>query len=80
VQQHSNLLLEHGERQYGFLHLTLEEMLAAQGIVQRLDEQQADALVLFRHYLLDPAWQETLQLAVGFIGVIQRRPMVADLV
>jgi formylglycine-generating enzyme required for sulfatase activity len=77
VQRHSNLLLERGERQYGFLHLTLEEMLAAQGIVQRLDEQQADALALFRQYLLDPAWQETLQLAIGFIGVIQRRPRVA---
>jgi formylglycine-generating enzyme required for sulfatase activity len=77
VQQHSNLLLERGERQYGFLHLTLEEMLAAQGIVQRLDEQHADALALFRQYLLDPAWHETLQLAVGFIGVIQRRPRVA---
>jgi formylglycine-generating enzyme required for sulfatase activity/energy-coupling factor transporter ATP-binding protein EcfA2 len=77
VQQHSNLLLKRGERQYGFLHLTLEEMLAAQGIVQRLDEQQADVLALFRQYLLDPAWHETLQLAIGFIGVIQRRPRVA---
>ena len=52
-------------------------MLAAQGIAQRLDEQQADALALFSRYLLDPAWQETLQLAIGFIGVIQRRPKVA---
>lgn len=77
VQQFSNLLLERGERQYGFLHLTLEEMLAAQGIVQRLDEQQEDGLAFFKRCLLDPAWQETLQLAIGFIGVIQRRPRAA---
>jgi len=38
VQRYSNLLLERGERQYGFLHLTLEEMLAAKGIAQRLDD------------------------------------------
>jgi formylglycine-generating enzyme required for sulfatase activity/energy-coupling factor transporter ATP-binding protein EcfA2 len=77
VQRYSNLLLERGERQYGFLHLTLEEMLAAQGIVQRMDASQEDVIGLFRRYLLDPAWQETLQLAIGFIGVIQRRPRVA---
>jgi formylglycine-generating enzyme required for sulfatase activity len=77
VQRYSNLLLERGERQYGFLHLTLEEMLAAQGIVQRMDASEEDVLGLFKRYLLDPAWQETLQLAIGFIGVIQWRPRVA---
>jgi formylglycine-generating enzyme required for sulfatase activity len=77
VQRYSNLLLERGERQYGFMHLTQEEMLAAQGIVQRMDASQDDVLGLFKRCLLDPAWQETLQLAIGFIGVIQRRPRVA---
>ena len=77
VQRYSNLLLERGERQYGFLHLTLEAMLAAQGIVQRMDASQDDVLGLFKRYLLDPAWQETLLLAIGFIGVIQRCPRIA---
>jgi formylglycine-generating enzyme required for sulfatase activity/energy-coupling factor transporter ATP-binding protein EcfA2 len=77
VQRYSNLLLERGERQYGFLHLTLEEMLAAQGIVQRMDASQQAALGFLKRYLPDPAWQETLQLAIGFIAVIQRRPRVA---
>src|SRR5262249_47595594 len=80
VQQYSNLLLERGDRQYGFLHLTLEEMLAAQGLVQRLDEHRAEALALFRRYLPDPTWHETLQLAIGFIGVMQRRPREAGAV
>jgi len=77
VQRYSNLLLERGDRQYGFLHLTLEEILAAQGLVQRLDEHREEALALFRRYLPDPAWRETLQLAIGFVGVIQRRPREA---
>ena len=77
VERYSNLLLERGERQYGFLHLTLEEMLAAQGMVQRLDEHTAEVQALFQRYIFDPVWHETLQLAIGFIGVIQRRPAVA---
>src|SRR6266581_1473942 len=80
VQRYSNLLLERGDRQYGFLHLTLEEMLAAQGLVQRLDEHREEALALFRRYLPDPAWRETLQLAIGFVGVIQRRSREAGAV
>ncbi|MCP4686000.1 MAG: NACHT domain-containing protein, partial [bacterium] len=54
VQTYSNLLLERGEQQYGFLHLTLEEMLAAQGIAQLLDEDRPAALDIFKQYLLDP--------------------------
>jgi predicted NACHT family NTPase len=77
VERYSNLLLERGERQYGFLHLTLEEMLAAQGMVQRLDEHPEEVKALCQRYIFDPTWHETLQLAIGFIGVIQRRPAVA---
>jgi formylglycine-generating enzyme required for sulfatase activity/energy-coupling factor transporter ATP-binding protein EcfA2 len=75
--QHSNLLVERGERQYGFLHLTLEEMLAAKGIVQRLDESPEAGLRFFTDYLLDPTWQETLQLAIGCLGVIAQSPIRA---
>ena len=80
VQRYSNLLLERGERQYGFLHLTLEEMLAAKGIAQRLDDQLEATMDLVRQYVFDPAWHETLLLAVGFIGVIQQRPRSAGAV
>ncbi len=77
VERYSNLLLERGERQYGFLHLTLEEMLAAKGIVQLLEEGLEAALAIFERYLLDPAWRETLQLAVAAIAIIQQFPKTA---
>jgi formylglycine-generating enzyme required for sulfatase activity/energy-coupling factor transporter ATP-binding protein EcfA2 len=77
VEQYTNLLLERGERQYGFLHLTLEEMLAAQGLAYLLDLDKGAALALFEQYLAEPGWHETLQLAISFVGVIQRRPRQA---
>ncbi len=77
VERYSNLLLERGERQYGFLHLTLEEMLAGKGVVQLLDEGLDAALAVFTRYLLDPAWHETLQLAVQAVAIIQQRPKIA---
>jgi len=39
VRHYSNLLVERGEQQYGFLHLTFEEMLAAKGIAQVEDQE-----------------------------------------
>ncbi len=77
VQRYSNLLLERGGRQYGFLHLTLGEMPAAKGIAQGADDDLAAVLALFEQYLPDPAWTETLQLAVGVIGLVQQRPKTA---
>jgi formylglycine-generating enzyme required for sulfatase activity/energy-coupling factor transporter ATP-binding protein EcfA2 len=77
VERYSNLLLERGEGQYGFLHLTLEEMLAAKGIAQLADDGMDQALAIFERYLTDPGWNETLQLAVGVMGVVQQRPKAA---
>jgi formylglycine-generating enzyme required for sulfatase activity len=77
VHRYSNLLLERGEGQYGFLHLTLEEMLAAKGIAQLADESLEEAADVMLRHLPDPAWRETLLLAVGAIGVVQQRPAAA---
>jgi formylglycine-generating enzyme required for sulfatase activity/energy-coupling factor transporter ATP-binding protein EcfA2 len=77
VHRYSNLLIERGERQYGFLHLTLEEMLAAKGIAQLADERFDEALAVLERHLAEPAWRETLLLAVGTIGVVQQRPPAA---
>ncbi len=77
VHRYSNLLVERGERQYGFLHLTLEEMLAAKGIAQLADEDLGGAERVMARHLADPAWRETLLLAVGAIGVVQQRPAAA---
>jgi formylglycine-generating enzyme required for sulfatase activity len=78
VHRYSNLLIERGEGQYGFLHLTFEEMLAAKGIALLEDQEGLPAAmeVIYRH-LLDPAWRETLMLTVGVLGIVKQNPFRA---
>ena len=77
VRRYLNLLVERGQEQYGFLHLTFEEMLAAKGIaaLAQLGPQGAVAAVV-RH-LTDPAWHETILLSVGALGIVGQQPRVA---
>jgi formylglycine-generating enzyme required for sulfatase activity/energy-coupling factor transporter ATP-binding protein EcfA2 len=78
VRQYSNLLVERGEGQYGFLHLTFEEMLAAKGIALLEDQAGLDAAmgVICDHWM-EPAWRETLLLAVGVLGIVKQSPFKA---
>jgi formylglycine-generating enzyme required for sulfatase activity len=77
VERYTNLLLERGEGQYGFLHLTLEEMLAAKGIALLADEDLAAAQTVLVDGLSKPEWHETLQLTVGVVALINQRPKTA---
>jgi formylglycine-generating enzyme required for sulfatase activity len=80
VRRYSNLLVERGEGAYGFIHLTFEEYLAAQGVAQRgeLDLSQATATLLA--HLDDPAWHEPTLLTVGYLGIVQRNRRSASAV
>jgi formylglycine-generating enzyme required for sulfatase activity/energy-coupling factor transporter ATP-binding protein EcfA2 len=77
VRKYSNLLLERGEGQYGFIHLTFEEALAAYGLVAAGQVDRQKSLAYIQKYLSDPAWRETILLAVGVLGLIQRTPQAA---
>ena len=48
VRQYSNILLARGEGQYGFIHLTLEEMLAAYGVVQKGQVELEESLAFIQ--------------------------------
>ena len=74
VNKYTNLLLERGEGQYGFLHLTLEEMLAAKGLARLYFADPEAACQQLQQYLPEARWRETLQLLVGEIGVRQQLP------
>jgi formylglycine-generating enzyme required for sulfatase activity/energy-coupling factor transporter ATP-binding protein EcfA2 len=78
VRRYSNLLVERGEGQYGFLHLTFEEMLAAKGITLLEDQEGLEKAMntIYQHWL-DPAWRETLLLTVGVLGIVGQRPFKA---
>ncbi len=68
AHKYSNLLIEKGHRQYGFIHLTFEEYLAGFGLAL---ESEAELLKLFPTYLQQPEqWRETLLLAIGVMAVV----------
>jgi len=80
VRRYSNLLVERGHDQYGFLHLTFEEMLAAKGIAARAQLGPTGAVAVILRHLDDPAWHETILLAVGALGVVAQQPRAAGAV
>ncbi len=77
VNRYSNLLVERGQDQFGFLHLTFEEMLAAKGIAAQAQLGPEGAVAIILRYLSDPAWRETILLAVGALGVVAQQPLAA---
>jgi formylglycine-generating enzyme required for sulfatase activity/energy-coupling factor transporter ATP-binding protein EcfA2 len=77
VRRFSNLLVERGEGQYGFIHLTFEEALAAYGLVAAGQVDRAKSLAYIKKNLTDPAWRETILLAVGVLGLLHRQPLAA---
>jgi len=77
VRRYSNLLIERGKDQYGFLHLTFEEMLAAKGIAQQGQLGLDKSLATIRAHCLEPAWHETILLTIGVWGIVQQQPLVA---
>lgn len=80
VRRYSNLLVERGREQYGFLHLTFEEMLAAKGIAARAQLGVQGAVDVILRYLDEPAWHETILLAVGALGLVAQQPLAAGAV
>jgi formylglycine-generating enzyme required for sulfatase activity/energy-coupling factor transporter ATP-binding protein EcfA2 len=77
VHKYSNLLLERGQGRYGFIHLTFEEALAARGLAQKGQLKLDDSLALIGKYVADPAWRETILLAVGVWGLVREEPRKA---
>jgi len=74
VHDHSNLLVERGDRQYGFIHLTFEEALAAYGLVDAGQMELQKSLNTIQSHLVDPAWHETILLSVGVLGLVKGLP------
>jgi len=67
VREHTGLLQERGQRQFGFLHLTFEEYLAARALVE---SALVSVETLIHQYATDPRWREVLRLALA--STIQR--------
>lgn len=77
VRDYAGLLLERGPGEYGFIHLTFEEYLAAVAIAL---DAQGDAARMAERVLArigEPAWHEVARLLVGYVGLVQQLDSVA---
>ncbi|MBI1294700.1 SUMF1/EgtB/PvdO family nonheme iron enzyme [bacterium] len=77
VREHAGLLLERGPREYGFIHLTFQEYLAAVAIAQQ-GQRSVDPIVdTLSAHIGDQTWHEVSLLTVGYLGIVQQRDEVA---
>jgi formylglycine-generating enzyme required for sulfatase activity len=80
VRDHAGLLVERGPGQYGFIHLTFQEYLAAVGVAL-LGQQSVDPIVeQLAGRAREETWREVILLTVGVLGIVQRREEAASAV
>jgi len=80
VREHASLLLERGAGEYGFIHLTFEEYLAAVAIALLGQRDVQPVVEKLSDHVGDPAWREVALLTVGYLGIIQQRDEAAGAV
>ena len=72
VREYAGLLLERGPGEYGFIHLTFEEYLAAVAIALQGQGDCRPIVNRLAEHVGDPAWREVALLAVAYLGIIQQ--------
>jgi len=77
VRKDASLLVERGYEEYGFLHLTFQEYLAAVAVAQKGQESIDPVVEFIEKRRDDDNWHEVIQLSIGYIGIIQRREKAA---
>ncbi|MBI4772176.1 MAG: NACHT domain-containing protein, partial [Chloroflexi bacterium] len=80
VREYSGLLLERGSGQYGFIHLTFEEYLAAVALAGRGQQSVQPVVAALAAHAGDPTWREASLLTVGYLGLVQQREQAAGAV
>ncbi len=78
VREYAGLLLERGPGEYGFIHLTFQEYLAAVAIALRGQRDVGPVSQVLAAHVGDDNWHEVTRLAIGYIGIIQQRDEVAS--
>lgn len=77
VRDHAALLVERGPGEYGFIHLTFEEYLAAVAIALHGQGNAKPVIEMIRPYIGEQAWHEVLLLTIAYLGIRQQLPKVA---
>ena len=63
--------------EYGFIHLTFQEYLAAMAIAQRGQSDLTPVVDLLASHIEDAAWHEVSLLTIGYMGIVQQRDEAA---
>ena len=78
VREYAGLLVARGERQYGFIHLTFQEYLAAVGIAQ-LGQLGVQPIVdQLQAHLSEADWHEVALLTIGYLGLVTQADQAAS--
>jgi formylglycine-generating enzyme required for sulfatase activity len=80
VREHTALLLDRGGRQYGFIHLTFQEYLAAVALAQKGQQGIEPVVEALAEHVGQPTWHEVTLLTIGYLGVVQQRDEAASAV
>ncbi len=80
VRDHAALLLDRGGRQYGFIHLTFQEYLAAVALAQKGQQGVEPIVEALAQHVDEAPWHEVILLTVGYLGIGQKRDEAASAV
>lgn len=77
VREHAALLLERGPGEYGFIHLTFEEYLAAVALALLGQGNSQPIIETLSRHVGEQAWREVTLLTIGYLGIRQQLPKIA---
>jgi len=77
VREHAALLLERGPGEYGFIHLTFEEYLAAVALAFMGQGDSQPIIETLSRHVGEQAWREVTLLTIGYLGIRQQLPKIA---
>jgi formylglycine-generating enzyme required for sulfatase activity len=80
VREHTSLLLDRGGRQYGFIHLTFQEYLAAAALAQEHQQEVEPIVSALASHVGEAPWREVSLLTLGYLGLVQQRDQAAGAV
>lgn len=78
VRDHSSLLLSRGEHQYGFIHLTFQEYLAAVALARKARKGSSVLVEALAPHVGEAPWHEVVLLSIGYLGIIDQWEQVAS--
>jgi formylglycine-generating enzyme required for sulfatase activity/energy-coupling factor transporter ATP-binding protein EcfA2 len=78
VRDHSSLLLGRGEHQYGFIHLTFQEYLAAAALARKASGGSGALVNALAPHIGEAPWHEVVLLTVGHLAIIDQWEQAAS--